>query len=162
MWNSSLRDLSSDGYFYMKTNRSTEKRKNRRRKHREEEKKKKTSHRRSDRPLALDCPPRLLCSSSFFSNQIVFFGAAPDHSVLLPSSPTRSSSSVLRSSGFVFLQVVAFFRFCFSSSSTKIEFVRLGFGFQNSSLTDLRSMWLNCHMAAVELEFEGVDFRHRS
>ena len=119
------------GYPYMKTNRSTEKRKNRRRKHREEEKKKKTSHRRSDRPLAPDRPPRSLCSSSFFSNQIIFFS-------------------------------VAFFRFCFSSSSTKIEFVRLGFGFKNSSLIDSRSMWLNCHMAAVELEFESVDFRHRS
>ena len=53
----------------------------------------------------------------------------PNRSVLLPSSPTRSSSLALRSSGFVFLQVVAFFRFCFSSSPTKIEFVRVGFGF---------------------------------
>jgi len=53
---------------------------------------------RSNRPPAPDRPPRSLCSSSFFSNQIVFFGAA-------------------------------FFRFCFSSSPTKIEFVRLGFGF---------------------------------
>ena len=50
--------------------------KNRRRKHREEEKKKKTSHWRLDHPLAPDRPPRSLCSSSFFSNQIIFFSVA--------------------------------------------------------------------------------------
>lgn len=51
------------------------KRKNRRRKHGEEEKKKKTRRWRSDRPPAPDRPLRSLCSSSFFSNQILFFVA---------------------------------------------------------------------------------------
>ena len=82
----------------MKTNRSTEKKK---------KKKKKTwrrrkRRRRPDRPPALDhsilLPSSPTRSSSSALHQITHL----DRFVLLPSSPTRSA---LRSTGFVFLQV---------------------------------------------------------
>ena len=110
MLNSSLGDSSSSGYSYMKTNRSTEKKK----KIEEENTEKKKKRRRlvaedqivhqhqiahPDRSVLLPSSPTR--SSSLALHQI----AHSDCFVLLSSSPTISFSLALRSSGFVFLQV---------------------------------------------------------
>ena len=97
-WNSSLRDSSSSGYSYMKTNRSTEKKKKQKKKTWRRRKKR----RRPDRPPALDRSVLLPSSPTRLSSSALHQIAHLDRFVLLPSSPTRSA---LRSTGFVFLQV---------------------------------------------------------
>ena len=89
--------MSTTGYSYMKTNRSTEKKK---------KQKKKTWRRRKKRrrPLALDRVQSELQRSCsvlrFFVHPVAEDQIAHlDRFVLLPSSPTRSSSLALRSSG---------------------------------------------------------------